>query len=1241
MSSPESRIDLACDRFEEAWRAGRRPRIEAHLAESPEPERPQLFGQLLRVELELRRRGGDEPTAEEYRLRFPDYPELVSSLFRMEPPAALAVSRPQPLELTPVGGDGSAHRGDPRATIGEDRGPSFSVSTSCRRQPDLTRDEYIRRFLQDREPFPGALAQGIPTTTRGPAEGESDGVVPAIITAIPEGGSPPPGAVPDAPDVAGYEILGELGRGGMGVVYQARQAKLKRLVALKMILPGTKARPAMRERFGIEAEAVARLQHPNIVQIYEVGEQDGRPFLCLEYAPGGSLAKTLAGTPQHPHDAARMVQTLARAIHAAHRHGIIHRDLKPANVLLTADGTLKITDFGLAKQLDAEEGPSLSGEVKGTPSYMAPEQAAGKTREIGPPADIYALGAILYEMLTGRPPFKAARPEATLALVLNEEPVAPGRLHPKLPRDLETICLKCLEKEPRRRYADAEALAEDLRRFLAHEPIVARPVGVGMRTLKWARRRPAAAALIAVIVLAVMGAGAGLLTYQDQRARFAKRELQRVQTELHLGQRAFAQEDWENAELHLTTALNQIRAEPKLAVLGVQVEPLLAEVNRRAAAEAARRKDRERFEAFQAQRNDALSRLILFTGDDPALNLEAKDAARDALARFGVTVDSGRRPVVDPSHFSKAEEEEIVTGCYELLLTLAEAESSARPGRPRDGRRDQIEQAIRILDRAETLGGATRAYHLRRALYLDRLGDGPGARRQRERADALQPTTASDFFLLGFEESRSNDLKPAIAHFEEALRRQPDHFWAQYGLATCSLRLQQWAAAKASLTACLAQQGAFAWLYSYRALAHGELGEYDAAEADFRKAEGLRPDKFTRYNLLVCRGAVRLRQEKYDAAVADLRAAVTLWPDSYQAYVNLAQAYQKQDKLGAALEALDHAIRHEPALASLHRERARVHLRRDDAAAALRDLDRAIALDPLGRKAADDHAERGRILSRGKSYTVALQAYEIALELRPDFAPVYRWRAEALLRLAEAAADAGAKRALYQQVTRALDRYLALGRPEADAYRVRGLVRAKLGDYAGALADDTRALGLEPDPPTLAARGWTYLLAFEAATLALPDFEAAIRLDPRNGDAHNGRGLARVRLGQDPRDAVSDAETALRLGPQEPRAPYNAARIYAQAVSRFDAKAIPPDLPLAWRGRYQDRAVQLLRQAIDLTPVAQRGTFWQTTIAPDAALDPIRRSSGFAQLMLENTGRSPARPGSARVASRPLGESRP
>jgi serine/threonine protein kinase len=328
---------------------------------------------------------------------------------------------------------------------------------------------------------------------------------------------------PADPSVPGYELMGLIGRGGMGVVYKARQIQLNRIVALKMIIAGNLAGADEVARFQTEARAVASLQHANIVQIHEIGDSAGYPYFALEFVAGGSLAQALHGKPLPVQRSAQLVETLAQAMHYAHQRGIVHRDLKPGNVLLMADGAPKVADFGLAKMLEGDATPTAgqertrTGAILGTPSYMAPEQAAGQNKEVGPAADVYALGAILYELLTGRPPFVADTALDTIMQVIHQEPVAPAWLQPKVPRDLNTICLKCLDKDPRRRYASAAELADDLRRYLAGEPIRARAISRWGRLVKWSRRRPTVAALTAAVLLLTV-VGFALVTWQWRRA---------------------------------------------------------------------------------------------------------------------------------------------------------------------------------------------------------------------------------------------------------------------------------------------------------------------------------------------------------------------------------------------------------------------------------------------------------------------------------------------------------------------------------------------------------------------------------------------------------------------------------------------------------------------------------------------------------------------------------------------------
>jgi eukaryotic-like serine/threonine-protein kinase len=452
-------LDTAVSQFEGRWLQGERPPLEEFLP-PPGPSRAAALVELVHAELELRLKAGQPARVEDYLPRFPelDQPAVVCALAAAE------------------------------------------FHQRRRLEPQLSPDEYAARFPQ--------VADEMARHLNG-----ADASRPAVPTTRPR--QPPrPAAGPAVPHVPGYEILGLLGKGGMGVVYKARQVALDRVVALKMLLHSGHADAEDLARFRTEAQAAARLQHPHIVAVYEIGSHAGLPFFSLEYVPGGGLDRLIAGTPRGAQESARIMLALARAVHHAHGQGVLHRDLKPANVLLAEDGTPKITDFGLAKRLDVPSGQTQTGQVMGTPSYMAPEQAQGK-KDVGPAADVYALGAILYELLTGRPPFKGETVLETLEQVCGQDPVPPTRLNPKVPRDLETVCLKCLHKEPVRRYASAAALAEDLQRWLDGKPVLARPVGRAARLGRWCRRNPGVASLggavIVLVVAVVVGLVVGLL----------------------------------------------------------------------------------------------------------------------------------------------------------------------------------------------------------------------------------------------------------------------------------------------------------------------------------------------------------------------------------------------------------------------------------------------------------------------------------------------------------------------------------------------------------------------------------------------------------------------------------------------------------------------------------------------------------------------------------------------------------
>ncbi|HKX60900.1 MAG TPA: protein kinase, partial [Verrucomicrobiae bacterium] len=318
-----------------------------------------------------------------------------------------------------------------------------------------------------------------------------------------------------------YELVEEIARGGMGVVYKARQVSLNRTVALKMILAGDFSSPAMVERFQTEAEAAARLEHPNIVPVYEIGTHEGQHYFSMRFLDGGTLTQAMAREKFSPRRTAELVVKVARAVHHAHQRGILHRDLKPGNILFDQAGEPHVADFGLAKVLEHDSSLTQSAAVMGTPSYMAPEQAAGHTKQLSTAADVYSLGAILYELLTGRAPFRGPSPAETLRQVIEVEPKRPHLLNAAVDRDLETLCLKCMEKEPQRRYGSAETLAEDLERWLRCEPVLARPTSGFERTIKWARRRPTVTALAACVVLVATFGIAGVL-WQWRNAESAR-----------------------------------------------------------------------------------------------------------------------------------------------------------------------------------------------------------------------------------------------------------------------------------------------------------------------------------------------------------------------------------------------------------------------------------------------------------------------------------------------------------------------------------------------------------------------------------------------------------------------------------------------------------------------------------------------------------------------------------------------
>ena len=1067
-----------------------------------------------------------------------------------------------------------------------------------------------------------------------------------------------------------FRVLNPHARGGLGEVFLAFDEELNREVALKAIQDRHADRADCRARFLIEAEVTGALEHPGIVPVYSLGrDPDGRPFYAMRFIRGDGLDRAIRafhadGGLARGHHALEFRQLLRRFVDVcntiafAHSRRVVHRDLKPSNVMLGPYGETLVVDWGLAKRLDLPDGESASGEhhalsgatataqtlpgtTSGTPSFMSPEQAMGRLDELGPASDIYSLGATLYVLLTGRETYPSGRVSEILGRARRGDFERPRAIDRAIPAPLEAICQKAMALRPEDRYASARDLAGEIEHWMADEPVAAYPEPWRDRLMRWGRRhrtwtQAGAAALAAVAVVAVVSALLVAAARRDEQAarvredrhrlvserldRERREHLQatRVEGEAHFlkGKDALDRGDWPAARLQLARALAMTRAEPELDDLAARAERLRRETEQQLAAHEAHARARDTYERFLTRRDDALFHGTLFTGLDPAANLAASvAAAREALALCGMADDASTTPAPAGPGLGPEEQEEIRTGCYEMLLVLADAEALPRADLAPEDRRGRARRALRVLDRAAALGGSTRSFHARRARYLDQAVEAEAAREESARAAAIEPTTAVDRFLLGEEQYWRGAPDRAIHDFEQALRLRPDHFWAQYFLAACHLKADppRPAEAKAHLTACLARRPGFTWIYLLRGYALGELGEYEAAEADFLRALGPGKDAGVRYGVLVNRGGTRVRRGAFEKAIADLNEAIALKPDQHQAYANLGLALGGLKRWDEAIGRLDEAIRLAPGQAALHRNRALVHLGRGDLDAALRDFDEAIRLAPgPGRSLARDQVERGRLLHRRGDHAGALAAYDAALKLRPDDRGVERLRAEALLALGRGG-----------EALDALNRVLDPAEPDPDAYRKRGFERAKAADPAGALADFTRALAAEPDSPsTRARRGWGFLN--ESSKLALRDFEAAIKLDPANGDLYGGRGYARVLLG-DTRGAVADAEESLRLLPPAAdlrahvSSAHNAACIYAQAAAKA-AFLADPDERQALTRRYQDRAVALIRQALDRLPAPARAPFLKQASA-DPALDPIRSYRPFEELGAGAPGR--------------------
>ncbi len=994
---------------------------------------------------------------------------------------------------------------------------------------------------------------------------------------------------PQRPHVPGYQILGLLGRGGMGVVYKARQIGLNRIVALKVLIDGSPLDVQRRQRFQIEAESSARLDHPHIVKIHDVGESAGQPYVTLEYLGGGTLAHRLKGRTMPSESAAALIQILARAVEAAHQAGILHRDLKPSNVLFDEHGTPKIADFSLAKWVDAEEGQTVTGQVMGTPSYMSPEQAQGDWSRVGVRSDLYALGAIYYECLTGRPPIRESSPPLTLCRVIDTEPIPPAEFARNLPRDLETIVLKCLAKDPTRRYANAGELADELERVLQGRPIHARRTPVWERAWKWARRRPgrAASAVASSLIAAVALVMAGW-QYQAELQQQRRIERLRLEIEAQLADRIepqIEQGQWLEARDALARLTATLEATPRLDDLSKAVaerqDDLTERIQRRRDHDADLKAD----ETFHTFRDEALFLACSPFGADPEV---VRMACRRALSVFGGDL-GGDRWIPDdlPTTLDETRRNALQIQFQELQILLARSLAEGpEPIEP---------DALRALcDHVDLAFGPSLAIEQLRTEVVE--VSGPQDRSPV--TDERTPSTTLDWFLQGLAAYERSEVRAARLAFDRVIAQQPQHYWAHAMLARCHLRgdRPEPRAALAELALCEMARSGRATTRWQRGFAQIQLAArlmaryeqavevdeknwlaaeidaaLDAADDDYRIVDVSGSSSETRYVVHVNRAQLLIERGRWQdlqgasllrligrrplpEAARELRIAIGLKPEATPAYLVLARVYDRMERPSEALQQIERAlaVADSDEAADLGPLRIKHQLdliealersdpRRDEVLVeALEAFDRAVETaidqaDPIQSDSISGLRGRERLVDLMKLARVGLVDAD-----EPRFEPRWLAAAEAVLAIdpesvlahahhAKALMRGGPDRSSAQWATLRQDcRFVLAHDPDDAEIRViRGLIRLLDGAPQAAL-DDFQLARLSDAPPSGLETlcGWAWLLSGQPE-IALERFDVGLGQTPDDADALIGRARALIQT-ERVEEALVDVERALK-----------------------------------------------------------------------------------------------------------------